>query len=116
MARLRNITMDCENPGQLASFWQAATGYSIEFSNEWIANLAPPEAGAPHILLIKVPEPKSTKNRTHVDLDADDREAEVARLEQLGATRGETHSMQKLVWTVMQDPEGNEFCVAQAVD
>jgi hypothetical protein len=116
MARVKNITMDCENPGRLAAFWQAATGYSVAFSNDLIANLAPPDAAAAHILLIKVPEPKSAKNRAHVDLEADDRQAEIDRLVSLGATQGETHSMGELIWTVMQDPEGNEFCVAQARD
>jgi len=116
MARLRNVTIDCQNPAKLAEFWKAATGYSIAFSNEFVAELLPPEKGHPHILLLQVPEHKSVKNRVHVDLEAQDREAEIERLEDLGATRGETVRWEKLVWTVMQDPEGNEFCVAEPHD
>ena len=74
MARIKNITIDCEYPGRLATFWQAATGYSIEFSNEWIAYLGTNEPQSPRLLLLRVPEPKTVKNRTHIDLEADDRE------------------------------------------
>ena len=65
------------------------------------------------MLFLKVPEGKTVKNRMHVDFRAPDREAEVARLVGLGATRGDTHNEFGLTWTVLQDPEGNEFCVAQ---
>jgi predicted enzyme related to lactoylglutathione lyase len=61
---------------------------------------------------IKVPEHKSVKNRLHVDVTADDREVEVARLMGLGGSRASDHDEWGAVWTVMADPEGNEFCVA----
>jgi hypothetical protein len=48
----------------------------------------------------------------HVDLEADDREKEITRLLELGATRGADHDEYGVAWTVMADPEGNEFCVA----
>lgn len=116
MARLRNITMDCRNPAKLAEFWTAATGYTLAFANDWVADLLPPEKGQPHILLLQVPEHKTVKNRAHMDLESDDREADVQRLVDLGATEGETIRYEHLVWTVMQDPEGNEFCVAETHD
>lgn len=58
---------------------------------------------------------KAVKNRLHIDLAPDDRDAEVARLESLGATRidvGQTTSDN--TWVVLADPEGNEFCVLSA--
>jgi hypothetical protein len=58
-------------------------------------------------------EPKTVKNRVHVDLETDDREKETARLLELGATRGADHDEYGQSWTVMADPEGNEFCIAQ---
>ena len=79
--------------------------------------------GHPRIFFQKVPEAKTVKNRVHVDLLAgggpsvpveEQRErvaAEVARLEGLGATRVEDHTDLGTHWTVMRDPEGNEFCV-----
>jgi predicted enzyme related to lactoylglutathione lyase len=54
------------------------------------------------------------KNRVHVDLVTDDREAEIARLVELGAKRGDDHAEFGHTWTVMSDPEGNEFCLAPA--
>jgi hypothetical protein len=58
-----------------------------------------------------VPERRQGKNRVHIDFTVADREAEIERLLALGATRGEDHSIPGLNWTVLQDPEGNEFCV-----
>ena len=70
--------------------------------------------GAPNMLFLRVPERKAAKNRVHLDLHADDREAEVARLEALGATRHGEHDEFGVRWTVLADVEGNEFCVAAA--
>ena len=68
--------------------------------------------GSPSMMFIRVPENKTSKNRMHLDLFAPDREAEAARLVELGATRGEDHDEYGVRWTVFTDPEGNEFCVA----
>jgi predicted enzyme related to lactoylglutathione lyase len=113
MLQLANITFDAADPQKLAAFWAEATGRKIEESQPYFAMLAADASGA-RMLFLKVPEGKTGKNRMHVDFGAPDREAEVARLVALGATRGETHDEHGINWTVMQDPEGNEFCVAQA--
>ncbi|MEU8616629.1 VOC family protein [Streptomyces sp. NPDC048623] len=65
------------------------------------------------ILFQRVPEPKTTKNRLHLDLHPapGTRKAEVARLTELGATVRREVAEMGGAWTVMQDPEGNEFCV-----
>jgi hypothetical protein len=69
--------------------------------------------GDPPLTFVNVPEPKTTKNRVHIDWYAPDREAEVARLIALGATRlWEVN--ENFEWTTMADVEGNEFCVVQA--
>jgi len=64
-----------------------------------------PDGTPPALLFIKVPEPRTVKNRMHMDVAADNREAEIARLVGLGATRGETHKMPEygIMWTVLQD-------------
>jgi len=111
--RIGNITFDCENPARIAEFWATALGYRVKGGNEYFAEVAHPEGTLPNLLFIKVPEPRTIKNRVHVDLGADDREAEIARLMGLGATRGDTHTMYGITWTVLQDPEGNELCVGQ---
>ena len=65
-------------------------------------------------MFVKVPEPKIAKNRIHLDLMAPDPEAEVDRLVKLGATWVADLDEYGHTWTVMADPEGNEFCVAKA--
>ena len=62
----------------------------------------------PTTFVQQVPEPKVTKNRVHVDLETGDRPAEVQRLTKLGASVLDSYDG----WTVMLDPEGNEFCVS----
>jgi len=114
--RIGNITFDCEQPGRVAEFWAAALGYQVKDANDFFAEVASPEGTLPNLLFIKVPEPRTAKNRVHVDLGSDDREAEVKRLIGLGATRGDTHTMYGITWTVLQDPEGNELCVGQRHD
>lgn len=110
-----NVVIDCANPQRLAPFWQAATGYQSVWSNDGIVVLAPSEQGRPNLLLQRVPEPKTGKNRVHVDLGAADLEAEARRLMGLGATRGEAYDIGVARWIVMTDPDGNEFCVSARV-
>jgi hypothetical protein len=71
-----------------------------------------PEGLGPRLYFQGVPEQKAAKNRVHVDLVTDDREKEIARLLELGATRGADHDEYDHSWTVMADPEGNQFCIA----
>ena len=75
--------------------------------------LTPAERGKPQLLLQRVPEPKSGKNKVHIDLAGQDLDAEVARLVSLGATPGERHRLGDIAeWNVMADPDGNEFCIS----
>ena len=61
-----------------------------------------------------MPEPKSVKNRVHLDLRGDSMAAEVDRRTALGATRIAERTLgESMRWTVMADPEGNEFCVSE---
>jgi catechol 2,3-dioxygenase-like lactoylglutathione lyase family enzyme len=68
--------------------------------------------GGPGLAFQQVPEAKAGNNRLHLDLGVADREAAVARVEQLGGTRVEDHEVAGFHWTVLEDPEGNEFCIA----
>lgn len=75
-----------------------------------------PESGTGlgrRLLFQRVPEPKTVKNRLHLDLHAgpERRDAEVARLEELGAKVLRKVAEPGGTWTVLSDPEGNEFCV-----
>ncbi len=110
---LDNVTFDCADPRRLAEFWSKATGYEIEQQSEHMATLSPGQSSRPNVLFIKVPEPRTVKNRVHLDFRVSDIESEAARLIQLGARRGETHREHGFMWAVMADPEGNEFCIGQ---
>ncbi len=137
VSRFTEIVIDCERPKTLAEFWCSVLGYRIldeldEEDNlveigppdvstendwaEWTARLRR-EPSPPTIVFIVVPEGKTTKNRLHIDVSPVDTSPaeEVERLIALGATKadigqGDVH------WTVMRDPEGNEFCVLRALE
>ena len=116
---LQCITVDAHNPKAQAEFWAEALGWSIgEDGDEigyWIERELndPNKTGFPDILFLKVPDEKIIKNRLHLDLRPDNQEAEVARLEKLGAKRIEIGQSDDshTTWVVMADLEGNEFCV-----
>jgi hypothetical protein len=110
----RMVTIDCATPAELAPFWIAATGYEVEVDfGGFFMILAPPGGrGGLKLGLQMVPEERVGKNRVHIDWDTEDREAEVDRLVELGATVVAEHPTPGLIWTVLADPVGNEFCVA----
>ena len=111
------ITIDCADPRGLAEFWSKVLNYEIAYDEDDDEEVAvePPGGNCPALLFIRVPEPKSGKNRIHLDLNPDDRDAEVRRLEGLGA-RTIDIGQGDVTWVVMADPEGNEFCVLRARD
>ncbi|MFI7676612.1 VOC family protein [Actinophytocola sp. NPDC049390] len=112
------ITIDSAEPRQLAEFWTKALDLEVVFDADgWYVQLRSRGDGRQvYVGLQKVAEKRTGKNRVHLDLATGDREGEVKRLESLGATVGETHEMPSLTWTVLQDPEGNEFCVGSPHD
>ena len=112
--RLTHITFDCEAPRTVAEFWSAALDRPIDDSpSEFFASIGMSSEDRPRWLFIKVPETKTAKNRMHIDMTTDDRESEIARLVELGATRMEDCEEWGISWSVMADVEGNEFCVAE---
>jgi hypothetical protein len=70
-----------------------------------------PDGKRPRLYFQRVPEAKAGKNRVHLDVRVQDKDAEVARLTALGATRLYEASQGPHTWITMADPEGNEFCV-----
>jgi catechol 2,3-dioxygenase-like lactoylglutathione lyase family enzyme len=111
---LAHLTFDSTDPQALARFWSAALDRHVDDgASEFFASIDDRDPERPSWFFIRVPEAKAAKNRVHVDLSADDREAEVERLSALGAVRLSEHDEWGAVWTVMADPEGNEFCVGQ---
>ncbi len=114
--RVTEVVIDCADHGRVVDFWASALGYERREVNEQYVALVPPEreVGRPPLLFQKVPEPKTSKNRVHLDFHADVMADEVARLVGLGATVLAERSLGDFAWTVLADPEGNEFCVSGA--
>jgi predicted enzyme related to lactoylglutathione lyase len=112
--RVGEVVIDCRDHGTVVDFWERALDYDRQEVNEQYVGLAPRERepGRPPLLFQKVPEAKVVKNRVHLDFRSDDMAAEVNRLTDLGATFLREGSLGALRWTVLADPEGNEFCVS----
>jgi hypothetical protein len=108
-AVIKSVTFDCADALAVAEFWAAALGSDVD--EDATSELAYVEAagwGGPNMWFARVPEPRTAKNRMHLDLRAPATMAEeVRRLLDLGASIVE----QQEGLTVMNDPEGNVFCV-----
>ncbi len=106
---IKTVTFDATDALALARFWAAVFGSDVdEDSTTEKAYLEAAGWGGPNIWFARVPEGKTAKNRMHFDLRAPGpADEEAARLENLGARVLERHGH----YVIMQDPEGNEFCV-----
>jgi Glyoxalase-like domain len=110
--------VDAAEPGRLARFWAQALGWDVaaEEADEvdvWPPGFSYPDPSALPLVFVPVSEPKTGKNRVHLDLateSAAHQAAEVKRLLALGAVRADI-GQRDVPWTVLADPEGNEFCV-----
>lgn len=105
--------LDCRDPDALAPFWEGALGYrrAAGAADPYVV-LADPAGARPELLLQRVGEPRTGKNRMHLDLRVADLEVEVERLLALGARPvGGRVEEDGWVWQVLADPEGNELCV-----
>jgi len=110
-----DIVIDCADPETLADFWAEALGYTKAGLFDPYFVLVAPERAFPPVILQRVPEPKTTKARIHVDLRVPGIEAAAQRLEALGARRIDIGQGPEPGWIVMADPEGNEFCVCPGI-
>jgi predicted enzyme related to lactoylglutathione lyase len=113
-----DLVLDCEDPARLVEFWREALGYREYFVDTSFAVLVPKEGNTPPLVLQGVPEPKSGKNRMHLDIVVDEIEPEVERLRGLGAQRLDEgiREFAGTQWVRMADPEHNEFCICTGVE
>jgi predicted enzyme related to lactoylglutathione lyase len=112
------LVLDCKEPATLAAFWREALDYRDHYTDDTLSVLVPSEGRGSPLLLQAVPEPKAGKNRMHLDIVTDDIEAEVRRLQDLGARRIDkgVQRFEGTCWVRMSDPEQNEFCVSTGVE
>ena len=106
------VAVDCADPRAMAAFWGAAIGWTVHDVKDTYASLRSPKGVGPYLEFLRTPDTKTGWNRVHLDTRPDageDRAAEIDRLRALGAT--DVDLGDAVHWTVMRDPEGNEFCV-----
>jgi len=135
MATPFQITADCADADAMTEFWSTALGYVVEpppnGADSWeaflrdngipilppgsIGAIVDPDGVGPRVLFVREPEPKTVKNRLHLDIRAGrDDTARLAKIDELvaaGATTVGRVDEAGSWWMVMADPEGNEFCV-----
>lgn len=114
--RLHHIVIDTHDLPGLARFWTQALGWRVLSERDQEIVIGPGENAPVGICFMPVSGEKTVKNRVHLDLttSAADRDAEIGRLLALGAQRVDIGQTGQESWTVLADPEGNEFCVAEA--
>jgi len=134
------VAIDAARPLELARFWAALAGYELEDHHDMIGEILAagyasaddvievdgrrhwatasacrdPDGIRPRLLFQQVPEPKTVKDRIHLDLHAGpaERDALVARAIELGATKLWDGRQGPQTWVTLADPEGNEFCIS----
>jgi hypothetical protein len=107
------VCIDCADDEQLAAFWARALDYRRHYIGGWQQVIDPAGVG-PVVWFQPVPEPKVTKNRLHLDIWFADEPAAVARRDELVALGATAMNPGHDFW-LMQDPEGNEFCLCWPV-
>ncbi|MFI7427512.1 VOC family protein [Micromonospora sp. NPDC049836] len=105
-----NLTVDAQDPSRLAHWWAEALGYQVISDKPDEVEIRRTPDSLPGIVFVPVAQPKEGKNRLHIDLRPTDLEAEVERLVDMGARHVDI-GQGSVDWTVLADPEGNEFCV-----
>ena len=109
------VIVDCVDVEKMSAFWSAALDLEqVRIGPFGGRVLAPKDGSKRRLAMFPVDEAKTGKNRVHFDLRPDDQDAEVRRLEVLGARRVDI-GQGDAPWVVMADPEGNEFCVLRAM-
>ncbi len=109
--KVGTITVDCGDPHRLGGFWSALLGVAVVEVGEDYTELARLSEDGPNLLFLQVPEQKAGKNRLHLDLVVSDVKSAVDSALDLGARRPEGDLAGPSPWTLLPDPEGNEFCL-----
>ena len=115
------LSIDADDPDKLADWWAQALDYHVVYRSDEsedereVAITQNADKSGWRILFVEVHDDRRVKNRLHLDLRPQDQDAEVTRLEAMGASRVDI-GQGNVTWVVLADPEGNEFCVLRHVD
>ncbi len=114
-ARFTELIVDAADPAGLARFWAEVLGWRTDTYEDGTVELTDPAGGVPTLLFVPVPEPKTVKNRVHIDVNPTgcDQDEELQRLLALGARPVDVGQGEQ-TWVVLADPEGNEFCLLRS--
>jgi hypothetical protein len=112
-----SVVIDSDDWKRVAAFWIEALGYREHAIGQRGIEIVGDRDGDPMLSFVHVPEPKTVKNRIHLDTRPETSMAdEVKRMKSLGASEYAYFSEEESFWSVMKDPEGNEFCVLRGPD
>jgi catechol 2,3-dioxygenase-like lactoylglutathione lyase family enzyme len=106
------VVINCHDVEPLVAFWSQLLDAEEARRFPGFVWLEPAAEGAPALAFQQVPDPTPGRNRVHLDFETDDRESLIERVLELGGSRVEDHEIAGFHWTVLADPEGNEFCAA----
>lgn len=109
------VTIDCADPRRLTEFWTEALDMTVVADYGEFVLLGSRNGNGVNLGLQRVPEQRTGKNSVHIDLRGGDRTTEVRRLTESGASIVDEHTVPGFAWTVLADPEGNQFCVSESV-
>ncbi|MEU4266521.1 VOC family protein [Streptomyces sp. NPDC026092] len=119
--RISELVIECADPERLAAFWSEVLGYvELVREDDGSIEIGPPDAGTggarPTLVLSPSSEPRTGARRMHFDVNATDRDqdAELERLLALGARPADVGQTGEESWHVLEDPEGNAFCLLRA--
>lgn len=116
--QIEALTIDSPRPDALATFYEQLLGWTRTYDDDGEIVIEDPDGGAVPFLFLEVDDPKTSKNRLHLDLRPTDQDATVARALELGATHTDIgqHDDPDVTWVVLADPDGNELCILRSRD
>jgi predicted enzyme related to lactoylglutathione lyase len=115
IGRVSFVTMDAHDPERLAAFWGAVLGVEIEERSDRGRFVFLERASGTLLCFQRVPEPKTVKNRVHLDVRIEDLEDATERIVALGGSwDGFDRALDEARWRTLRDPEGNEFDIFES--
>lgn len=112
--RIHTLTIDCEDALLVSRFWCSLLGYEVVPNHTESIATEPRTGSGPSMLFTWAGAPASGKNPIHLDLRPGDQQAAVRRATELGARLADIGQSGEESWVVMEDPEGNVFCILQS--